>query len=439
MSRLGIRTKRDLALFLVVTAYALAILSLAVGALARDLGLVALAAGRGRPIVVDLTYLTMALTAIMFGVAAMWIAFAFLSLRFRPTTIDLDSIEIHSPSVSVLIPAHNEESVVLDLVQDLLRQDYPQLEVLVIAHNCSDQTIAVVQHIQDPRLRVLEHRTSESGKALALNFGLAQARGDLVAQFDADNRIEDPRLVRRAVAYFLMEPQSEVIQSQVETKNAGANLLTRLQAMEYRMFAHLFWGGRNAVGLPCPVAGTGVFFRRAVLDRVGGWENELVEDFDLYCKLVLSRAKIVYKPDLVVLDEKPPRWELLIRQRSRWQRGHMEVLTKRWTRWMGLSDMLYLAAPVANAAWYASSIIILLYHTLPWSFTYWYPPAALWVSMWIVAYGAMALILVRSGHRRDLRYLPAFYIFGFHWLLAFLFAFGVKGWSSSKTPHGKLD
>lgn len=439
MNRLGIRSWRDLALFLVIVGYATAILALAIGALARDLGLVPLTEGPGRPVVLDLTYLTMALTGIMFTVAVMWLTFAFLSLWFRPTSLDPDDVDIHSPVVSVLVPAHNEERVVADLVRDLLGQDYEHLEIIVVAHNCTDGTLETARAISDPRLRVFELRTNESGKALALNFGLSESRGDVVAQFDADNRILDRRLVRRAVAYFLTEPGTAAIQARVETKNADANVLTRLQAMEYRVFAHLFWAGRNVVGLPCPVAGTGVFFRRDALERVGGWENELVEDFDLYCKLVRARVKVEYKPDLVVLDEKPPLWGMLIRQRSRWQRGHMEVLAKRWTKWMGLSDMLYLAAPVANGAWYASSIIILLYHTLPWSFTYWYPPAILWVSMWAVAYLAMALILLRTGHRHDLRYLPAFYVFGFHWLVAFLLAFGVKGWSSSKTPHGHLE
>ena len=116
----------------------------------------------------------------------------------------------------------------------------------------------------------------------------------------------------------------------------------------------------------------------------------------------------------------------------------MEVFAKRCRKWMGLSDMLYLAAPVANGAWYASTVITLLYYVLPWSFSYWYPPAAFWVSLWIAAYAVMGIILLRTGHREDIRYLPAFYIFGFHWLIAFILAFRVKGWSTSKTPHGLL-
>ncbi|HLB67486.1 MAG TPA: glycosyltransferase [Thermoplasmata archaeon] len=436
LARLGIKSWRDVVIFVSVVGYALAIFILMIGAIARDFGLISFAGPTGRPIILDLTFVTIGLSLIIFGIAILWLAFALVSLVFRPSYLDPNSIEIHSPLVSVLIPAHNEESVVHDLVTDLLAQDYPNLEVLVIAHNCTDRTVQTLRPITDPRLKVLELHTSDSGKALALNFGLERSSGEIVAQFDADNRVRDLQLVRRAVAYFLTDTGVDVIQSQIETKNESATLLTRLQALEYRVFSHLFWGGRNVVGLPCPVAGTGVFFRRVVLDRVGAWENELVEDYDLYCKLVIDRARIEYKPDLIVWDEKPPSWRLLMRQRSRWQRGHLEVLAKRWRTWMGVTDMMYLAAPIANAAWYASTIITLLYHVLPWSFTYWYPPAVLWLSLWVAAYVTMGFILIRTGHARDIRYLPAFYVYSFHWLIAFLLAFRVKGWSSSKTPHG---
>ena len=422
--RLGIRTPRDFLLFVVILSYALAIMALMIGALARDFGFATFAAKAGRPVVLNLTPVTIFLTAIIFSLAILWLVFGLISLRFSPIALDPNSIEIRSPIVSVLIPAHNEEAVVRELVCDLLAQDYPHLEILIVAHNCSDATIHVLDGIRDSRLRVLELRTNDSGKALALNF--------------ADNRIPDKQLVRRAVAYFITEPTTDVLQGQIETKNEGATLLTQLQAVEYRIFSYLFWGGRNAMHLPCPIAGTGVFFRRSILEKVAGWDNELVEDYDLYCKLALAKARIAYKPDIVALDEKPPSWKLLLRQRSRWQRGHMEILAKRWRSWMGISDMMYLIAPIANGAWYASTVITLLYYLSPWSFTYWYPPAVLWLSLWITAYATMAAILVRTGHKRDLRYLPAFYIFGFHWLVAFLLAFRAQEWSRSKTPHGTL-
>jgi len=434
LRRLGVRTWRDLAIFVLVLGYAVAILALMFGAIARDFGIVSFSSPTGRPIVADLTVVTMVLTGVMMGFALLWLTFALLSLRFRPRFLDPNSIEIHSPAVSILIPALDEERVVADLVRDLLAQDYPHLEVIVVAHNCSDRTAQVLAEIKDERLRVFELRTAEAGKALALNFGLARSTGDVIAQFDADNRVHDTQLVRRAVGYLITEPTTDAIQCRIETKNEGVNLLTRIQAVEYRIFSHLFWGGRNALDLPCPIGGTGAFFRRSTLERIGGWENELVEDYDLYCKLVLDGSKVIYKPDMVTWDEKPASWKTLIRQRSRWQRGHMEVLAKRWRSWMGVSDMMYLMAPFANAAWYASTVITLLYYVSPWGFSYWYPPAVLWVSLWIGAYAAMAVILFRTGRREDIRYLPAFFVYGFHWLVAFLMAFRVRGWS--KTPHG---
>src|SRR5438128_11250642 len=111
-----------------------------IGALARDFGLATFAAKPGRPVVLNLTPITIFLSAIIFSLAVLWLAFGFISLRFSPTRLDPNSIEIRSPTVSVLIPAHNEEAVVRELVCDLLPQHHPHLHLLPLAHNRQDRT-----------------------------------------------------------------------------------------------------------------------------------------------------------------------------------------------------------------------------------------------------------------------------------------------------------
>src|SRR5947209_13618702 len=103
----------------------MAIFGLMVGALARDFGLASFGSSSGRPVILDLTLVTAAAAVIITSLAVLWLVFAFISLRFKPRVINPDSVEIHSPTVSVLIPARDEEAVVRDLVDDLLAQDYP--------------------------------------------------------------------------------------------------------------------------------------------------------------------------------------------------------------------------------------------------------------------------------------------------------------------------
>src|SRR5207249_8349354 len=77
LARLGIRTRRDFLLFVVILSYALAILALMIGALARDFGLATFAAKAGRPVLLNLTPVTIFLSAIIFSLAILWLVFGF--------------------------------------------------------------------------------------------------------------------------------------------------------------------------------------------------------------------------------------------------------------------------------------------------------------------------------------------------------------------------
>ena len=143
LRRLGIRSHHDLLISVVVLGYALAIFGLVVGALARDFGFISFADDRGRPVIMNLTLVTIVLSVIIFSLAILWLSFGLVSLRFEPKRIDPNAIEIHSPTVSVLVPAHNEQAVILELVQDLLAQDYPQVGLLFDAGGRAAGTHAV--------------------------------------------------------------------------------------------------------------------------------------------------------------------------------------------------------------------------------------------------------------------------------------------------------
>ena len=90
-----------------------------------------------------------------------------------------------------MIPAHNEEKVIRNILNDLICQEYKNLEILVLAHNCTDNTIRNAKSVSDERIKVLDIQTRKSGKALALNEGLKAAKGKIIAQFDTDNRIKE--------------------------------------------------------------------------------------------------------------------------------------------------------------------------------------------------------------------------------------------------------
>jgi cellulose synthase/poly-beta-1,6-N-acetylglucosamine synthase-like glycosyltransferase len=363
----------------------------------------------------------------------MWVFLAVSSLSYHaPRTRK----EKSTKSISVFIPANNEQSVVGNLISDLLNQTYKNFEIIVIPHNCSDNTEARarLKAAIDPRVKVLPLKTAESGKTYPLNHALSHAKGDIILELDADNRIPSTTYLERAIQYFEPPVNADAVQSKLKTANENFNLLTKVQSLEYEAFAHIYWGGRNVWNLSCTVGGTGVFFRKRVLQKIGGWDNELTEDYDLFCKLEKAKAKIIYASDLISYDEKPTTWSAVFRQRRRWMKGHTNVMMKRLKEKKNLADFLYMVHPFYNMAWFLSNCLMAIY-LLTHMIHYWYPPVAVWVISSLSVYLTVFIVLMRSDGRRLTKYIPVHFIFSSHWLPVFLLSPFTKSWGDAKTAH----
>jgi cellulose synthase/poly-beta-1,6-N-acetylglucosamine synthase-like glycosyltransferase len=335
--------------------------------------------------------------------------------------------------ISVLIPAHNEGDVVKNILNDLIAQEYKNLEIIVLAHNCTDATVLKAKSVVDSRIRVLEIKTRKSGKALALNRGLEIVNGEIIAQFDTDNRIKDKKLFNRAAAYF-KDKKIDAIQTELSTSNKSASLLTFLQEVEYDTFSSISWRGRDAFHLPCFLAGTGIFIRTKVLREVGGWKNSLVEDFELFTRLTLQNKKIIFADNLVVYDEKPPSWSGIMKQRSRWIKGHLRVTWDNLDKFGNWLDYIYRLSPLAVFAWWASNFLYWFYYLTNqvsvFNVTGW-----IWLSWTFAFFGFLFYNSIKKRGWKRALFLPIYWLFGFHWLWASLYSLGVKSWQETKTVH----
>ncbi|MGB9877989.1 MAG: glycosyltransferase [bacterium] len=383
----------------------------------------------------DLSFLTIPATFFMLLISFTWLFVLLSSLAYKKETRE-EKLP-NSPLISILIPAHNEEKVIGDILRDFLNQTYEKFEIIVICHNCSDRTCEVASSISDSRVNVIELKTRESGKALALNEGLKNCKGEIVVQMDADNRVP-PHFLQRILNHF-SDPKTQAIQARLLTKNADFNLLTKCQQIEYDLFGMPFWEGRMALGLSCTIGGTGVIVRRKILEEVGGWDNELIEDFDLYCKLTQKGVRVIYAPDVECYDEKPPYWSSLIIQRARWIKGHLRILGKRKWQKIPLFDIIYILSPLFYFPWYLCALLTALYfpfQKIGIAITFWFPSVYFWLSSLIAMYLFFIYRTIRQGEARNILYLPMFFLFSFHWLIAFLRAFTIRSWAETKTPHG---
>jgi cellulose synthase/poly-beta-1,6-N-acetylglucosamine synthase-like glycosyltransferase len=274
-----------------------------------------------------------------------------------------------APTISILAPAYNEEATIAASVQSLLTLDYPNLEVVVIADGCKDDTIGVLQRefglvevyrAYAPQVptkgvvalyRSLRHANLvvvnklNGGKADALNVGLNLASGELVCAIDADTLIERGALVR-LMRPMLIDPEVVATGGTIRPVNAvttrhgsivDVNVprtwLAGIQVVEYLRAFLLGRLGLNRLGGNLIISGAFGLFRREPMIAAGGWLHDTVgEDMELVVRLRRlgyergTASAVVFVPDPTAWTEVPESLGVLGRQRDRWHRGLTDTL-----------------------------------------------------------------------------------------------------------------
>ena len=238
------------------------------------------------------------------------------------------------PSVSILVPAHNEEIVMAGTIESLLHLDYPRdkFEVIVIDDSSTDRTRRVIEHImsQDRRLKLvaIPEGLGGRGKSYALNVGLEHAAHELVAVFDADNTPE-PQSLRYLIAEMMADPTLAAAVGKVRTINATTNFLTRCIAIEFVSFQWMVQAGRWRLFRLASLPGTNYVIRREALEKAGGWDpTAIADDAELTVRLSQEGYHIKFVPYAVTWEPEPQDWGVWLRQRLRWARGGTYVLRK---------------------------------------------------------------------------------------------------------------
>jgi cellulose synthase/poly-beta-1,6-N-acetylglucosamine synthase-like glycosyltransferase len=357
-----------------------------------------------------------------------------------------------TPGVSLIVPAHNEESTVVEGVRSLLLLNYPRFEVIVVNDASTDGTLEALIHAFDlvrapasvpasvpaqPIRAVYRSLTTHDlvvldkdhgGKSDALNAGVNAASSPLVCVMDADSLLEEHALTRMVLP-FLEDPATVAVGGIVRIANgcgiefgriARVDLprtrLARFQVVEY---LRAFLAGRVTLSLVnglLIVSGALGLFRRDVLVEAGGFGRETVtEDMELIvrlhrlCREKRRRYRIVFQPDPVCWTEVPETLRLLALQRNRWQRGMCQVLS-RHKRMMcnpqygvvGLLSLPYhlifeAIGPLVEFAGYLVAILALALGLLDWRFAWLFFLAA-------IVYGSLisfaAVLLEELSFRR---------------------------------------
>jgi cellulose synthase/poly-beta-1,6-N-acetylglucosamine synthase-like glycosyltransferase/peptidoglycan/xylan/chitin deacetylase (PgdA/CDA1 family)/spore germination protein YaaH len=236
----------------------------------------------------------------------------------------------YKPRVAVLIPAYNEEKVIERTVRAVLASNYPDLRVIVIDDGSKDRTLEVARQAfaeEQADGRVLILTKPNSGKADALNFGLAHVEDEQIfVGIDADTVI-DRNAITRLVPHFL-NPKVGAVAGNAKVGNR-VNLWTRWQALEYITSQNFERRALNTLGAVSVVPGAIGAWRTAAVREAGGYQTDTVaEDADLTMALLRRGYRVQYEDLALAYTEAPASANALMRQRFRWSFGILQALWK---------------------------------------------------------------------------------------------------------------
>ena len=233
-------------------------------------------------------------------------------------------------SFSLIVPARHEENVLEATLLQLARQDYPDFEVIVvIGHDdAGTRRLALGVIGDDERFRVVTDLNEVKNKPKALNTALPHCRGDVVGVFDAEDIVAAGLL--RVVDATFDSTSADVVQSATQLVNRRSSWFSARNALEYYFWFKSRLHLHSRVGF-IPLGGNSVFVRRSWLLAIGGWDEDcLAEDCDLGARLSTRGATmcVAYTAALATREETPPGVWALMRQRTRWSQGFLQVLRK---------------------------------------------------------------------------------------------------------------
>lgn len=235
----------------------------------------------------------------------------------------------YRPLVSVIVPAYNEEKVIVRTVTSLLASDYGRFEIIVVDDGSSDNTFSKTKTAFEGNPLVTVVTKENGGKAEALNFGWRLAKGDVVIALDADT-LFTPQTIS-ALAHRFADNTVGAIAGNAKVGNR-LNIVTKWQALEYVTSQNFDRRAFSSLNCITVVPGSVGAWRRSVLEEAGGFSSDtLAEDQDLTITVRKLGYSIGYEERAVGLTEAPDSLRDLAKQRFRWSFGTLQCMWKHKT------------------------------------------------------------------------------------------------------------
>lgn len=196
--------------------------------------------------------------------------------------------------ISIIIPAHNEESSIEATLKAALSQDYPDFEVILVDNNCIDKTAEIAKSMG---VKVFSEKNK--GTQWARERGRKEATGEVIANIDADC-LPDPDWLKSGVKYFSSPDVVSVggPYDYYDAKLGFRKFSLFFQKNIYSSFNILMqFFHRGAVSI-----GGNVFFRAKTLEKIGGYDTSFVfygDDTDT-AKRISKEGEVIFDRNLIV-------------------------------------------------------------------------------------------------------------------------------------------
>ena len=327
-------------------------------------------------------------------------------LKSHPQVIN----ENYKPYVSIMIPAHNEEEVISNTVENILQLDYPSFEIIVIDDRSSDNTANVINELANKYEKVVAYIRDKDvfpGKSAVLNDALKIAKGEAILVFDADATVE-PDFLKKLIPN--LEPADVgAVQARKIIRNKDDNFLTKCQNNEYTMDTHL-QAGRDAVKGAVELRGNGELIKREAIEDIGGWNNyTITDDLDMSTRLHIKGWDVRFCPEACVYEEGIMYIFPLFRQRRRWLEGTIrryleysgEAITSKKMSLRAQLDMTIYIAQFIMPLWFMMEVAFRIIKLLTDKVDPYSLHNVLWSSLIIsAAVGLGFFMLIRYSLRR---------------------------------------
>ena len=228
---------------------------------------------------------------------------------------------------AIVVSAHNEESVIGQLVENLHVLRYPKelYDIFIVADNCTDATAKVAREYG----AIVHERfdTEKRGKGFAMEWMFGRLfkmkrQYDAIVVFDADNLVHPNFLLEMNNR---LQKGETVIQGYMDAKNPTDTWISGTFAIAFWLIDHIWHLAKYNIGLSSVLGGTGMCISTSVLRRFGWGATCLTEDMEFTMKVLLKGIRTTWAHDAIVYDEKPLTFKQAWNQRKRWAQGHFDI------------------------------------------------------------------------------------------------------------------